>query len=115
MEVGLQDYGTSHEFISLFGVPCGYPDVEKTKHSSVDEPLDDGRPFEAPVSAGSVFTHSNVFQAADVGLKSPAGFTARLATEGQIETGVNEQVHVKQVDDDKHQRYIGHVDGDPVV
>lgn len=115
MEVGLQDYGASHEFISLLGVPFSDRDVEKAKHYSIDDPLDDGRPFEAPVSAGSVFAHRNPFQAADVGLKSPAGFTARLATEGQIETGVNEQVHVHQVEDDKHQCYIGHVDGDLVV
>jgi len=115
VEVGLQDYGASHELISLLGVPFSDHDVEIAKHDSVDDPLDDGRPFEAPVSAGSVFAHSNVFQAADVGLKCPAGFTARLATEGQIETGVNEQVHVHQVEDDKHQCYIGHVDGDRVV
>jgi len=90
VEVGLQDNSASHELISLLGVPLTDHEVEVAKESTVDDPLDDGRPLEAPVSARSVFANRNTLQAADVGLDCPAGFAARLALERHEEAGVNE-------------------------
>lgn len=68
VEVSLEDDSSGHKFIRLLGVPSLEFEEEESVYSTIDDPLNESRPFEASVAAGFVLTHGDPFQAADVRL-----------------------------------------------
>lgn len=90
VEVSLKRNLPSHEFVLLLRVPGSDSVEEEAKYSTIEDPLEECGPFEAPVTAGFVLASRNTFQAADVRLKGPARFAAGLAGHSQVETAINE-------------------------
>jgi hypothetical protein len=90
VEVSLKVNLPSHEFVLLLLVPGSNSEEEEAEHSTIDDPLEECGPFEAPVTAGFVLASRNAFQAAEVRLGCPARFAAGLAGNSQVETAIDQ-------------------------